>query len=125
MPAILHTPKRFVMLRNALYAAAVLAALLVSAPALAQSSGHQHHSSGAAAAASDFTEGEVRKVDKDARKLTLKHGPIANLKMSPMTMVFGVKDPAMLERVKAGDKVRFKAADVGGQLVVTEITPAM
>ena len=75
----------------------------------------------AAPASAAMTEGEVRKIDKDAGKLTLRHGPIPNLDMPQMTMVFRVKDPAMLDRVKAGDKVRFAADRVGGQFTVVEI----
>lgn len=74
--------------------------------------------------ADDMTDAEVRKVDKEAGRLTLKHGEIRNLEMPAMTMVFVVKDKAVLERVKAGDKVRFKAAREGGAYVVTEIEPA-
>ena len=70
-----------------------------------------------------MTEGEVRKVDKDAEKLTIKHGPIANLNMPGMTMVFRVSDPAMLDSVKPGDKVRFIVDRVGGLLTVTKIEP--
>jgi len=76
------------------------------------------------AGAQSMSEGEVRKVDKDAGKLTLKHGPISNLDMPPMTMVFRVKDAAMLDAVKQGDKVKFVAENVGGQIVVTRIEPA-
>jgi Cu(I)/Ag(I) efflux system protein CusF len=75
-------------------------------------------------AASHLADGEVRKVDKDAKKVTLKHGPIKNLDMPPMTMVFGVTDPALLDKVKAGDKVRFAAKDDAGKLTVTEIEVA-
>jgi len=57
-----------------------------------------------AATAADFTEAEVRKVDKPAAKLTLRHGEIKSLDMPAMTMVFGVKDPALLDAVKSGDK---------------------
>ena|SRR5688572_26176524 len=71
-----------------------------------------------------LADAEVRKVDKEAKKLTLKHGPIPNLDMAPMTMVFRVKDPAMLEAVKAGDKVRFSAESVNGAITVTRIEPA-
>jgi Cu(I)/Ag(I) efflux system protein CusF len=70
------------------------------------------------------TEGEVRKVDKAAGKITLKHGEIKNLDMPPMTMVFGVKDKAALDKLKAGDKVSFTAEKEGGQYVVTGIEPA-
>jgi Cu/Ag efflux protein CusF len=70
------------------------------------------------------TEGEVRRVDKEAKKLTIKHGPIPNLEMPAMTMVFQVKDPAMLEQVKAGDKVKFEAQKLGGVFTVTRIEQA-
>ncbi|MBK5206849.1 MAG: copper-binding protein [Polaromonas sp.] len=69
------------------------------------------------------TEGEVRKVDKDTGKITLKHGEIKNLDMPPMTMVFKAKDPALLDKVKAGDKVRFTADQVGGTLRLVSIEP--
>lgn len=75
-------------------------------------------------AAGDMADGEVRKVDRDAKKITLKHGEIRNLDMPPMTMVFQVKDAAMLEAVKAGDKVRFSADKVGGAYTVTSIEKA-
>jgi Cu/Ag efflux protein CusF len=67
------------------------------------------------------TEGEVRKVDKAAGKITLKHGEIKNLEMPPMTMVFTAKDPALLDKVKAGDKVRFHAEKEGTQFLVTAL----
>jgi Cu/Ag efflux protein CusF len=66
-------------------------------------------------------EGEVRKVDTDAKKITLKHGDIPNLEMPGMTMVFRVSDPALLTRVKPGDKVRFTADKVDGALTVMSI----
>ncbi|WP_418314781.1 copper-binding protein [Piscinibacter sakaiensis] len=72
-------------------------------------------------AAGEMSDAEVRKIDKEQGKLTLKHGPIKNLDMPPMTMVFVVKDKAMLDKVKAGDKVKFKAADEGGKMTVTEL----
>ena len=77
-----------------------------------------------AAPAGDMTEAEVRKVDLDNKKITLKHGEIKNLDMPGMTMVFQVKDPAMLDKVKAGDKVRFKAEKSNGALVVTDLQPS-
>ena len=78
----------------------------------------------AQAPATDMTDGEVRKVDKDTKKITIKHGEIKNLEMPGMTMLFQVKDPAMLDMVKPGDKVKFKAEKVGGSIVVTEIQVA-
>lgn len=74
-----------------------------------------------AAPSTDMTEGEIRKVDMDNKKITIKHGEIKNLDMPGMTMVFQVKDPAMLDKVKAGDKVKFVAEKLGGALVVTDI----
>ncbi len=78
----------------------------------------------ATAATSTMTEGEVRKVDMDNKKLTLKHGEIKNLDMPGMTMVFQVKDPAMLGKVKTGDKVRFSAEKIDGAFTVTNIEAA-
>lgn len=77
----------------------------------------------ATAPAGDMTDGEVRKVDKEAGKLTLKHGEIKNLDMPGMTMIFTVKDKAMLDAVKTGDKVKFKAVNDAGVFTVTEIQP--
>lgn len=77
-----------------------------------------------AADPADMTDGEVRKVDAANGKLTLKHGEIKDLDMPPMTMVFVVKDKAALDKLKAGDKVRFKAAKEGSAFVVTEIMAA-
>lgn len=72
-------------------------------------------------AQSPMTDGEVRKVDREAKKITLRHAEIKNLDMPAMTMVFQVKDPAMLDKVKAGDKVRFTAEKAGGAFVLTNI----
>ena len=68
-----------------------------------------------------MTDGEVRKIDREAGKITLRHGPIANLDMPGMTMVFRVKDSGMLDRVKEGDKVRFVAERMNGALTVVQI----
>lgn len=76
------------------------------------------------AQANASVDGEVRKVDKGAGKITLRHGPIPNLDMPAMTMVFRAQDPAMLDRVKEGDKVKFSADKVGGQMTVTKIDKA-
>ena len=78
----------------------------------------------AAPSTADLVDGEVRKVDKDAKKITLKHSDIPNLEMPAMTMVFQVKDPTMLDTVKVGDKVRFKAQKTDGAFVVTELQSA-
>ena len=66
-------------------------------------------------------DAEVRKVNKEGGTLTLKHGDIKNLDMPGMTMVFAVKDKAMLDKVKAGDKIKFKAINDAGKFTVTEV----
>jgi Cu/Ag efflux protein CusF len=76
------------------------------------------------ALAQTMADGEVRKVDKDNKKITLKHGEIKDLDMPAMTMVFQVADPSMLDKVKAGDKVQFRATKEGGKYTVTVIQPA-
>ena len=68
-----------------------------------------------------LSDGVVRKIDKDAGKITIKHGPLVNLDMPAMTMVFRVKDPAMLTQVKEGDAIKFIAEKVGGALTVTTL----
>ena len=73
------------------------------------------------AAVSRMSHGEIRKVDTAAGKLTIKHGPLENLGMDAMTMVFKVKDPAMLAQVKVGDTIDFVAEDVDGALTVVEL----
>ena len=78
----------------------------------------------AQASTADMTDGEIRKVDKDTKKITIKHGEIKNLDMPGMTMLFQVKDAAMLDMVKPGDKVKFRAEKAGGGIVVTEIQVA-
>ena len=119
----------------------LVTAFLLSAalctPAWAQTkpadhSGH-HPATGAAAAASaptsassELAEAQVRNINKPQRKITLKHGEIKSLDMPPMTMVFNVRQAAMLERVQIGDTVRFSAEKIDGAYVVTamETVPA-
>ncbi|KVK98569.1 copper-binding protein [Burkholderia ubonensis] len=72
-------------------------------------------------AASGMSHGEIRKVDTAAGKLTIKHGPLENLGMDAMTMVFKVKDAAMLSQVKVGDRIDFVADEVNGALTVTKL----
>jgi Cu(I)/Ag(I) efflux system periplasmic protein CusF len=96
----------------------------VALPLAAPMASHAASHAGAApasAAAADMTEGEIRKVDKDTQKISIKHGEIRNLDMPAMSMLFRVKDPAMLDQVKAGDKVKFKAEKLDGAFTVTEI----
>ena len=92
------------------------AALCASGLSFAQTSSHTggHH-------ATDMVDGEVQMVDRKARNITLRHGEIRNVQMPAMTMVFGVKDAALLDKVKAGDKVKFKVEAIGGTPTVTVI----
>ncbi|MBX3618966.1 MAG: copper-binding protein [Rhizobacter sp.] len=104
-----------------------VAALGLAGPAFAQTSAADHaahHPPAVPAAAAPNSDGEVRKVDKEQGKVTLKHGPIANLDMPGMTMVFKVADPKLLDTIKQGDKVRFAADNVNGALTVTAIDAA-
>lgn len=71
--------------------------------------------------AARMTDGEVRKIDKENQKITLKHGDIMSLDMPGMTMVFRVKAPSMLDKLQVGSKVRFAAEKAGGVIVVTAI----
>lgn len=74
-----------------------------------------------AVAIAQMVDGEVTKVDEAAGKLTIKHGPLKKFDMDAMTMVFRAKDPAMLKRVKPGDKIRFEPGKVDGQFTVMKI----
>lgn len=66
-------------------------------------------------------DGEIIKIDPAQNKVTVKHGPIKNLDMEGMTMVFAVSDPAMLKAVKVGDNIKFEADRVNGRLTVTKM----
>ena len=70
-----------------------------------------------------MTSGVVKKVDKGTGKVTIRHGPLENLGMPKMTMVFRVKDPAMLDRLKEGDKILFVAEKVDGAFTVMNFEP--
>jgi Cu(I)/Ag(I) efflux system periplasmic protein CusF len=96
-----------------------------SAPfAFAADAHHGHGASQVAQASVAMTEGEVRKVDKSAGKITIKHGPLIKLEMPAMTMVFRVADSKMLDQVKPGDKIKFVADKVNGTLTVVALESA-
>jgi Cu(I)/Ag(I) efflux system protein CusF len=79
----------------------------------------------AVAAQDAAINGEVKKIDEGAGKITLKHGPAKSLGMDEgMTMVYRVKDPAMLKQVKVGDKVKFEAENADSGIVVTKLQKA-
>ena len=84
----------------------------------------QHSASPAASSAKATSQGEVRKIDAANQKITLRHGPLANLGMPPMTMVFQVQDAAQLEGLKVGDNVSFVAQQQGSQFVASELQAA-
>lgn len=73
------------------------------------------------AQAAPLSDGDVRKVDQASGKLTIKHGPLENLGMPAMTMIFRVKDAAMLEQVKPGDRIKFLAEKINGAITVTTL----
>jgi Cu/Ag efflux protein CusF len=103
--------------------AAALAGALVPAAAPAADAPAKAEAK-AKAPSAPLTAGEVKKVDREAKKLTIQHGPIENLKMPPMTMVFRVKDPAMLEGLEPGAKIRFRAEEADGGYLVTRLQKA-
>lgn len=107
-----------------LQAAILAAAFIAGAPATASHGDHNDHGQQAASAMADTADGEIKKVDKPSGKLTIKHGELKNLGMGAMTMVFRVKDAAMLDKVKAGDKVRFTVENANGAMTVTAIEVA-
>ena len=119
--------------RHIPHAAALLALLLGSGTAFAQTHDHAHGTAPVVAAATATTEtagsglpwaeAEIRRVDAAAGKLSLKHGEIKNLDMPPMTMVFQLQDKALLGNLKAGDRVRFTADKVNGSYTVVDIQP--
>lgn len=100
------------------------ASLLLAAPVWAQTHGSQSNHASSEAGIGTAVEGEVRRIDKDAQKITIRHGPLAQLDMPAMTMVFQVKDPAVLDQLKPGDKIRFVPEKVGGAFLADKIEPA-
>ena len=88
---------------------------------------HSEHTAMAAASQEDpnaLSEGEIKKIDKDSGKLTIKHGPLNNLNMPGMTMAFKVQETAMLDQVKAGDRIRFRVESLNGTYTVTKLESA-
>jgi len=94
------------------FACALAALVAIAAPAAA---GSEH----------DLAQGEVRRVNREQNKLTIRHGELKTIEMPPMTMVFQVRDPHLLDTLKPGDKVLFRVVkEANGALVVTEIKTA-
>jgi Cu(I)/Ag(I) efflux system protein CusF len=105
------------MKKLTLIASLLVSAVLLPATVLAQAAAPA--ATMEKSAMKDAAEGEVRKVDKDAKKITLKHGPIKNLDMPGMTMVFQVKDVALLDKLAVGEKIMFTVEQQQGAMVIT------
>ena len=92
--------------------------LALSLPAFAQ---HDHQASppATAARAAPLSDGTVRKIDQTAGEVVIQHGQLDSIGMPPMTMAFGVADKAWLNKLKAGDKIRFAAEMKGGNAIVS------
>ena len=107
-------------------------ALATTLPAMAQTAadhskmdhGKMDHSKMGMAATSAVADGEVRKIDKENGKITIRHGEIKHMDMPPMTMVFTAKDKALLDKVQVGQKIQFTVVHEGGKMVVTDMQPA-
>jgi Cu(I)/Ag(I) efflux system periplasmic protein CusF len=104
--------------------ATALLTTLLSLGAVAQTSTTAAPAPVAAAPVKDMAEAEVKKIDKDAKKVTLKHGPIKNLDMPSMTMVFQVRDTALFDKLAVGEKIMFTAEQLQGAFVVTGVEKA-
>lgn len=100
---------------------ALSGAAIAQQPAANPADHSGHHAAGAQAGQQFLSEGEVRKVDAQQGKVTLRHGPLSNLDMPSMTMVFAVMDKNLLNGLKEGDKVRFNADKKDGGFVVTAL----
>lgn len=96
----------------------------VSVQAASDHAGHGMAMQATASTEMQMVDGVVKKVDKSAGKVTLSHGPLTNLSMPAMTMVFRVKDANWLEQMKAGDKIRFMADNVNGAVTIVHFEPA-
>ena len=113
-------------MRSRLLALTSIACLLFSPVSYAAGDSYADNATGTVSTESGkaMTSGVVKKVDKDAGKVTIRHGPLENLGMPKMTMVFRVKDPAMLDRLKEGDKINFVADKVDGAFTVMSFEAA-
>ena len=114
--------KKFVAILVSVTAGVVLSPVTVQAQQKVNE--HSAHHPAGSAASAVLADGEIRRIDKEAKKITIRHGEIKNLDMPPMTMVFQVADPALLENAKVGDKVKFAAEKTASGYSVTQIQPA-
>lgn len=103
---------------------AIAAMGAVTSHAASDHAGHGMAMESTTAAEMQMVDGQVKKVDKSAGKVTLSHGPLVNLNMPAMTMVFRVKEAGWLDQMKTGDKIRFMADNVNGAITVVHFEPA-
>ncbi|ACD20401.1 copper-binding protein [Paraburkholderia phytofirmans] len=108
-------------MKNGLISMAMGCMVMISASAYAAGEASEVQANASVDAQAAMSHGEVKKVDVAAGKLTIKHGQLDNLGMDAMTMVFKVKDPAMLSQVKPGDTIGFIADEVAGVLTVVKL----
>ena len=112
---------------KALFTSTLIALVTLGAAPVQAAGDHAGHGMAMQATAStdmQMVDGVVKKVDKSAGKVTLSHGPLTNLSMPAMTMVFRVKDANWLDQMKAGDKIRFMADNVNGAVTIVHFEPA-
>lgn len=105
----------------------LLLASILGLPAHAATSGHDPHAGHGgmhSATESGMVDGVVKKIDKAGGKVTVAHGPLTNLNMPAMTMVFRVKEPAWLDLMQAGGKIRFVADSINGTLTIVRFEAA-
>jgi Cu(I)/Ag(I) efflux system periplasmic protein CusF len=105
--------------------ALLIAAVLAGNSALAAEHGHdQDGATRPPSAQPEYTRGEVQRVNREGERVTVKHEAIRNLDMPAHTMVLRVKEPAMLDRMKPGDRIEFVAEKLNGAIVITDVKPA-
>lgn len=112
---------------KALFTSTLIALVTLGAAPVQAAGDHAGHGMAMQATAStemQMVDGVVKKVDKSAGKVTLSHGPLTNLSMPAMTMVFRVKEANWLDQMKAGDKIRFMADNVNGAVTIVHFEPA-
>ena len=108
----------------------VLSVLVLAQPSRAQTHSHagaHHHSQGAVAPAAstqatDWTRGEIRRIDRDNARVTVRHEEIRSLDMPPMTMIFSTAPGVLTDALKPGDRVRFRVVGAAGQFTITELS---
>lgn len=128
-PATIHTTTLTRAATATLAAGAIIALWLASAPVQAQQGHDAHHGHGAPAAAAKAadaaqfapSEGEVKRLDKAGKRVTIAHGPLENLGMPPMTMAFEVEDAALVDALKVGDRIRFVAGKEGRRYTARDV----